>query len=487
MPFIDPWRGFDEGTQTLRQVTQDQMTNKLNNIKIKEAEQNQAFKAGLRELETLMDRDGVPEEQRMPIRQKYAMSRGEYGAGMELGKMSDLESKAQRRDVAAIDIINKLKGSPLLKNPAFRARLTSAYGIPDATLIDISNEKPPLSDSEKLTEGFNIWSKKQDIIEDRRDQREAARAAREAQKGASPSYMGLDPQYGSVFKLEGKDGLYVMDANSGKFVTRLEAEALNKEQKFKPYNMIPGARANISNFDSDPNKTNKEIRAEAAETKADSDALAKQEGIYFNISSFIKNVNKQIDRTKDLAGKLQTFDAKLLNKPLREIRGNIVGSALQSSYDLYLTSLAAEAAKISEGGTGSVRAPTDTSQKKWEKILDPKLSLADMIELQNELKIDVDMKLDSQAETVDDIRRKLRGEPPAEPKKKETTGDAKGDKTNAAAEAKAAVIMKSEMFKGMKAGDKSVAQKVELSDGTKVMFYKKENGKVGFIPIAGGR
>ena len=64
------------------------------------------------------------------------------------------------------------------------------------------------------------------------------------------------------------------------------------------------------------------------------------------MGSFTTNMDSQIDRLTELSKGLKTFDTRLLNIPLRAIRGSIIGTPLQSQYDLLLAEIEREAAKL---------------------------------------------------------------------------------------------------------------------------------------------
>jgi hypothetical protein len=117
------------------------------------------------------------------------------------------------------------------------------------------------------------------------------------------------------------------------------------------------------------------------ETKAIGGAwnwLEKQEA---SMGSYVDNIGKQLNELKNLSKDLYSFDARILNVPLRFIRGRIMGSPLQNKYDLFLKEISRETTKLALGATQSIAPPSVEEIKTWDRIHDPALSVPDAIEV----------------------------------------------------------------------------------------------------------
>jgi len=120
--------------------------------------------------------------------------------------------------------------------------------------------------------------------------------------------------------------------------------------------------------------------------------LEKQVGA---MGSFVTNLGMQVDKVKELTKEFKTYDSRLLNVPLRFVRGRIMGSPLQAKYDMYLTEIESEIGKLSTGSSASIAELSTSAQEKWAKIHDKNLSLNDMISLLEETREAGNMRLQS--------------------------------------------------------------------------------------------
>lgn len=168
-----------------------------------------------------------------------------------------------------------------------------------------------------------------------------------------------------------------------------------------------------------PGKTPSEAAMEVIGTQSDTKAiqgslnfLEKQIG---SMGSFVNNLEQQVDKVSELSKDLKTFDTRLLNTPLRSIRGSIIGSPLQAKYDMYLTEIENEIGKLASGSSASIAELSVGAQEKWERIHDKKLSVNDMMELLEETKKAARMRQRSVEDQLNKTRVKMR--------KRDKTGD----------------------------------------------------------------
>jgi len=164
-----------------------------------------------------------------------------------------------------------------------------------------------------------------------------------------------------------------------------------------------------------------DVVATQADTKAMASSIRKIDNQLSSMGSFVTNLNSQIDRVKELSEDLKTFDTRLLNKPLRYVRGRIKGSPEQAKYDMFLTEIESEIGKLATGSTGSVAELSATAQEKWEKIHDKNLSVTDMLSLLEETKEAANLRVSSVKDELGKTRERMRtrdykdGTPEAKP------------------------------------------------------------------------
>ena len=161
-----------------------------------------------------------------------------------------------------------------------------------------------------------------------------------------------------------------------------------------------------------PEKTPSEAAIEILGTQTDTKAiqgslnfLEKQIGA---MGSFVTNMESQVAKVTELSKDLKTFDTRLLNIPLRVLRGRIVGSALQAKYDLYLTEIEGEIGKLATGSSASIAELSATAQEKWAKIHDKNLSVKDMLSLLEETVDAGKMRANSVQVQLDKTRGRMR-------------------------------------------------------------------------------
>jgi len=152
-------------------------------------------------------------------------------------------------------------------------------------------------------------------------------------------------------------------------------------------------RAREINPDFDP-------RGQQAENAGYQATISMQEKQIGQMGSFVKNMSKQIDRVEDIGKELASFDARILNLPLRAARSKITGSANQAKYDMYITEIESEIGKLATGSAASIAELSISAQEKWSKIHDKNLSIKDMISLLKETKHAGEMRMDSVSEQL---------------------------------------------------------------------------------------
>jgi hypothetical protein len=147
-------------------------------------------------------------------------------------------------------------------------------------------------------------------------------------------------------------------------------------------------------------------RGAAADNAGYQATIQLQEKQYGQMGSFVKNMDKQIDRVKDISKELKSFDTRLLNVPLRAVRGRIAGSPAQAKYDMYITEIENEIGKLATGSAASISELSVGAQEKWAKIHDKNLSISDMIKLLEETKHAGRLRMESVKEQIADTKKR---------------------------------------------------------------------------------
>lgn len=155
--------------------------------------------------------------------------------------------------------------------------------------------------------------------------------------------------------------------------------------------------------------------ANNAENKASAASITQQQKQLGSMGSFVKNLNAQIGQVESLSKDLQTFDTRLLNVPLRTLRGRVAGSPLQAKYDMYLAEISSEIGKLASGSTGSVAELSQGAREKWDKIHDPNLSVKDMISLLQETRNAATLRVKSVEDTLSETKANMRNRGGARP------------------------------------------------------------------------
>ena len=169
---------------------------------------------------------------------------------------------------------------------------------------------------------------------------------------------------------------------------------------------------NFGDEDPEPNLTPMDaalsIVASQSDTKAIQGSLNLLDKQLSSMGSFVSNIEMQIDEVSALSKDLTTYDARILNMPLRLVRGRIKGSALQAKYDLYLTEIESEIGKLATGSTASVAELSASAQERWAKIHDKNLSVSDMLELLEETRAAAKMRKKSVETQLNLTRGRMR-------------------------------------------------------------------------------
>jgi len=151
-----------------------------------------------------------------------------------------------------------------------------------------------------------------------------------------------------------------------------------------------------------------EIIGSQADTKAIQGAVQFLEKQLSSMGSFVENLNAQVDRVTELSKELKTSNIRILNVPLRLLRSKIIGSPNQAKYDLFISEIERESAKLASGATQSVGMMSDSEIAAWNKIHDKNLSIPDMLDVLQETKLAANFRRQSVQQQLNKTRRKMR-------------------------------------------------------------------------------
>jgi hypothetical protein len=151
-----------------------------------------------------------------------------------------------------------------------------------------------------------------------------------------------------------------------------------------------------------------DVTATQADTKNIAQAAGFIEKQLASMGSFVQNIDYQVEKVKELSKDLKTFDTRLLNVPLRAVRGRLAGSPEQAKYDMYLTEIESEIGKLATGSAASISELSVGAQERWSKIHDKNLSVADMISLLEETSNAAKMRYKSVEGQLKETRSKMR-------------------------------------------------------------------------------
>lgn len=142
--------------------------------------------------------------------------------------------------------------------------------------------------------------------------------------------------------------------------------------------------------------------------KALSSSLRTQEKSRGLMGSFVRNLNKQLDRVDVIAKDVGRLDVRFLDLPKRELLTRAKGSGKEKAFEAYLIEISNEIAKLSTGSAASIRELSTDAQERWAKIHDPNLSLNELKIILNETRQMANMRITSTDEELQFTRDRIR-------------------------------------------------------------------------------
>lgn len=136
-------------------------------------------------------------------------------------------------------------------------------------------------------------------------------------------------------------------------------------------------------------------------------STANQRKIYDMMVGFAGNLDKQIDRVKEIYSKLPRTQLRLLNIPIVELRRRAGGSGEEASAASYLIEISNEIGKLSTGSAASIRELSESAQARWNKVHDGSMSVQDMIKILDTTKEQAKMRIDTTKMAMDYTRQAI--------------------------------------------------------------------------------
>jgi hypothetical protein len=119
------------------------------------------------------------------------------------------------------------------------------------------------------------------------------------------------------------------------------------------------------------------------------------------MGSFVRNINKQVDRADEIMGDvIQRVGTRALDVPWRRWNTEFVGSGHEKALEAYLNEISAEISKLSSGSQASIAQLPVETQAIWNKIHDPNLSYKELKYVLDETKNMAQMRQESAKEEL---------------------------------------------------------------------------------------
>jgi len=162
-------------------------------------------------------------------------------------------------------------------------------------------------------------------------------------------------------------------------------------------------RKQVLKYDPTFNFNKPRIKAKAIQGSLS--AQHKQRGM---MGSFVKNLNKQLDRVDTIMEDvIKRVGVRAIDLPKREFITKFVGSGHEKVLEAYMVEISNEIGKLSTGSAASVRELSTDAQERWAKIHDPNLSIKEMKIILEETQQMANMRLDSTDEEISETMKQL--------------------------------------------------------------------------------
>jgi hypothetical protein len=375
MPYIDPWSGLTQGTQTLRGVVEAQQADKAYQMRMQQAQGDLAYKQGLRSLGSQLAGSGLSEDEKSMKLQQFMLEQGRLDDLHKLSGVEDMASKKQRREAGIYEGLSRIAET----NPDVANRLAAQYG-----LSGLQFRAKPQRDYMAEIELRNSLAIERAL---------ALEALRNKNRDDDPNKgkytpIGADVELGTLFTRPGDTSPSFLDTETGMYKTVADyyKERITKDQPSGAVEDLPAisgkelgkspGRVVLPNrsFGSTPGdigegQTYEGFISSGSDKKAAQDTQKKQAAQYMFTRGYIGTMKTQQDMMMAMKDELERTDAKLLDLPLNKIEKYLTNATNRRNFDIVMKTFQNEAGKLASGSAQSIAALSPTVAKEWKDAL----------------------------------------------------------------------------------------------------------------------
>ncbi len=126
------------------------------------------------------------------------------------------------------------------------------------------------------------------------------------------------------------------------------------------------------------------------------------------MSAFVGNINRQIEKVRQLYDNNDRVGLRLIDKPVRDLKLLAKGSGDEAVKASYLLEISNEIGKLSSGASASVQQLSDSAKEDWKKVHDPNLSFKEIMKVVNATRDQANMRIATWREAKEAVRTNLK-------------------------------------------------------------------------------
>jgi hypothetical protein len=156
-----------------------------------------------------------------------------------------------------------------------------------------------------------------------------------------------------------------------------------------------------------------DVIADRASAKADTASLSFNTKQLDASKSFIKTIDNNIDQLEshitEMSKTLNLDRNRVLNMGTRDFNKKLVGVGNINIYDMLVSAISTENAKLQAGGAGSVAQVSEGARVDMERIHDKNLPVSEMLKLMSATRKEGGNRIKALVDTGDEISKRMRG------------------------------------------------------------------------------
>jgi hypothetical protein len=149
-----------------------------------------------------------------------------------------------------------------------------------------------------------------------------------------------------------------------------------------------------------------DVAYNAASYKADSDSLKRLQSMTDNITAFESTAGKNIDMFLKEAGKIVDIGSPLMNRPVRAVTGELLGSKDQAGFNTARQVALTEASRVLTTANLS-GVVSDSARREVGDLSDPNATLGQAVRAMRILRQDMKNRLDSNTTEIAAIKKRI--------------------------------------------------------------------------------